>query len=49
MSMTDTVTSTGFWTGNRPNATFSHFTPGIYTVVGGDEWGVLAILHFTVS
>ena len=23
-------------------------SPGIYTVVGGDEWGALTILHFTV-
>lgn len=47
-SMTYAVTSAGFWTGS-PNATFSDFTPGIYTVVGGDEWGVIALLHFTVS
>jgi hypothetical protein len=25
------------------------FDPGIYTVVGGDEWGALVILHFTVT
>jgi hypothetical protein len=46
----------GFWTEN-PNSTgnpflvsgtFSNFTPGVYTVVGGDEWGALVILHFTV-
>ena len=23
--------------------------PGVYTVVGGDEWGALTILHFTVT
>jgi len=49
INMTARVTSAGFWTGSRPNATFSNFTPGIYTVVGGDEWGALLILHFTVS
>jgi len=49
INMTATVTSTGFWTGSRPNATLSDFTPGIYTIVGGDEWGALVILHFTVS
>jgi len=49
MNMTTKVTSAGFWTGSRPNATFSNFTPGIYTVVGGDEWGALVILHFTIS
>jgi len=49
INMTTKVTSAGFWTGSRPNATFSNFTPGIYTVVGGDEWGALVILHFTIS
>jgi hypothetical protein len=48
INMTAKVTASGFWTGSRPNATFSNFTPGIYTVVGGDEWGALVILHFTV-
>jgi hypothetical protein len=49
INMTARVTSAGFWTGSRPNATFNNFTPGIYTVVGGDEWGALVILHFTIS
>jgi hypothetical protein len=48
-NMTAQVTSAGFWTGSRPTATFSNFTPGIYTVVGGDEWGALVVLHFTIS
>jgi hypothetical protein len=49
IDMTANVTSAGFWTGSPPNASFSNFTPGIYTVVGGDEWGALVILHFTIS
>jgi hypothetical protein len=49
INMTVKSTSAGFWTGSRPDATFSNFTPSIYTVVGGDEWGALVILHFTVS
>jgi hypothetical protein len=49
INMTARVTSAGFWTGSHPNATFSNFTPGIYTVVGGDEWGALVVLHFTVT
>jgi hypothetical protein len=49
IDMTAEVTSAGFWTGSRPNATFSNFTPGIYTIAGGDEWGALVILHFTIS
>lgn len=28
---------------------FSSFTPGFYTVVGGDEWGGLTLLHFAVT
>jgi hypothetical protein len=52
-----TTNATGYWTsGNSsfnsslafPSWTFSNFTLGEYTVAGGDEWGALAILHFTV-
>jgi len=28
---------------------FNRFAPGVYTVVAGDEWGQVAILHFTVA
>jgi MFS family permease len=49
LNMTTPLTATGFWTGSRPDATFSNFTPGVYTLVGGDEWGALVVLHFTVS
>jgi hypothetical protein len=49
ISMTTNVTLAGFWSGSCCNATFSNFTPGIYTVIGGDEWGALVILHFTIS
>ena len=37
----------GSWSGS-PSAIYSNFTPGIYTVVGGDEWGTVVIEHFTV-
>ena len=40
---------TGYWASNNVGAAFTHFEPGIYTVVGGDEWGNLIILHFTVA
>jgi hypothetical protein len=43
VSMTKDIT--GYWTAT---STFSNFTLGEYTVVGGDEWGALAILHFIV-
>ena len=48
-NMTAQVTSAGFWVGGCCNATFSNFTPGIYTIVGGDEWGALVVLHFTIA
>ena len=47
-NMTVQVTFDGFWTGSQSNATFSNFTPGMYTVVGGDQWGTLVVLHFTI-
>jgi hypothetical protein len=39
----------GFWSGTFTDRIQNYFPPGTYTVVGGDEWGALAILHFTVS
>jgi hypothetical protein len=39
---------THYWTGSRP-ATIHSFEPGVYTIVAGDEWGNLVILHFTVT
>jgi hypothetical protein len=42
----------GYWSDGTPylsNATFHSFSPGIYTVVGGDEWGDLLVLYFVVS
>jgi hypothetical protein len=29
--------------------TLQHFSPGMYTVVAGDEWGSLAFLYFVVA
>jgi hypothetical protein len=39
---------TGYWTGSPPPIK-KNFDPGDYTVVAGDEWGNLLIVHFTVS
>ena len=39
---------THYWTGSHP-ATIHSFEPGVYTIVAGDEWGNLVILHFTVT
>ena len=42
------VSFSGFWTGSL-SASFTNFPSGVYTVVAGDEWGGLAIVHFTVT
>lgn len=47
ISMTVIVGTTGSW-GNGPLVVYRNFTPGIYTVVGGDEWGALVTLHFVI-
>ena len=47
-SMNSEVQSTGYWVAS-PSETLTNFTPGIYTVVGGDQWGALVVAHFTVS
>ena len=38
----------GYWSKNSPNS-FSGFEPGVYTVLAGDEWGALVMLHFTIT
>jgi hypothetical protein len=49
--VTGTISSAGFWyvDWGLGETHYQDFTPGIYTVVGGDMWGSLAILHFTVN
>jgi hypothetical protein len=37
-----------YWPNNE-SASSNNFEPGIYTVVAGDEWGTLVVLHFTVT
>ena len=43
------LNETGYWTGVSPDVSKHGFAPGVYTIVGGDEWGALVVLHFTVS
>jgi hypothetical protein len=38
----------GFWAGD-PKAIKQNFEPGVYTVVAGDQWGSLVVVHFTVT
>lgn len=45
--VTGTISPSGFWSTGLNS--FRNFPQGTYTVVGGDEWGAVAILHFTVS
>jgi hypothetical protein len=42
------VKLTGYWTSDTIPQ-FKNFDPGIYTVIGGDEWGAMVVLHYTVS
>jgi hypothetical protein len=54
ISMNTDVMLTGVWdemthADGGYTQTTSNFTPGIYTLVGGDEWDTLVILHFSVS
>jgi hypothetical protein len=46
--ISDEITLKGYWT-NSSIPSFTYFDPGVYTVVGGDEWGNLVFVHFTVS
>jgi len=43
---TYTFTGNGYWT---DSSEFKTFEPGVYTVAAADEWGALAIVHFTVT
>ena len=45
------LTIQGYWPDNDyySNSQLTSFEPGIYTVVGGDEWGALVVLHYTVT
>ena len=47
-NMNAEVQTTGYWIGSTA-VTLTNFDPGVYTVVGGDEWGSLLVVHFTVS
>ena len=48
-AITTTLAETGYWSGSTPKVTKHNFEPGVYTIVAGDEWGNLVILHFTVT
>jgi hypothetical protein len=41
-----TESLSGYW--NASGSSFQHFTPGVYTVIGADQWGNVLLPHFTV-
>ena len=41
VGMNTQLAATGYWTGVSPDVSKHGFAPGVYTVVGGDEWGNL--------
>jgi hypothetical protein len=45
------LTLNGYWPDDNysSNSQLTNFAPGVYTVVAGDEWGDLVVVHFTVS
>ena len=47
--MSTEVSVWSYWAGNPPNAVSQNLEPGVYTVVAGDEWGALVVLHFTIT
>jgi hypothetical protein len=49
IEMSTKISMWSYWAGSPPNAVQHNYDPGDYTVVAGDEWGNLLIVHFTVS
>jgi hypothetical protein len=45
----ETVNSTVTFSGYYSGTTFTPFPAGTYTVVAGDEWGDIVVLHFLVA
>jgi hypothetical protein len=46
LNVTSEIDVGGYWSSH---SSFSSFPSGTYTVAGGDEWGQMVILHFTVA
>ena len=50
MKVASTNSVSGYWSGgSSPDGGFRALPQGAYTVAAGDEWGSLALLHFTVE
>ena len=46
LPMWTSISITGYWTAE---GSFTPLRHGTYTLVSGDEWGALAVLHFSVN
>jgi type II secretory pathway pseudopilin PulG len=46
-SASSSMSFSGYYDNSSWNV-IHEFTPGVYTVIGGDEWGQLVLLHFVV-
>ena len=46
LPMKTSISITGYWTAE---GSFTPLQHGTYTLVAGDEWGALALLHFSVN
>lgn len=49
LNVSSKVEAGGYLSSSTAGRTFTSFSPGMYTVVGGDEWGQILLLHFTVG
>jgi hypothetical protein len=47
-SISTSLSFSGYYNSSYPNTETIKFSPGVYTVIGGDEWGELVLLHFVV-
>ena len=47
--MASNMSASSTFSGDYSLLGFQSFSPGLYTVVGGDEWGGLTLLHFAVT
>jgi hypothetical protein len=48
-SISTSMSFSGYYNSSSFSSETINFSPGVYTVIGGDEWGQLVLLHFVVS
>ena len=47
VDFSQTYSLVGYYSGNSTQ--LNYFSPGTYTIVGADGWGMVTVLHFTVT